>query len=184
MTTTAEASAYFKSLDEQGIDTPEKYRAWIDEQDDPDEALELAWDHNDQLSNEWEPGQPETSRWLVNAIDYDHGSFQFPEELREKKFDLESDECDGGISEVEAFCLECFNSLTGLDGEFPNDTNIFHDDDGRISEIDPGAIIANTPVEGLVVTFNVDIDLEDEDEELLFRYERNVLGQDEEGNPI
>lgn len=156
--------------------TPEAFNEWLDEQEDRDDALDEAWAA--YFEEDDKPADQRSSwRWLIPAVDPDRATFQFPDELHEQKW-LLTDE-DGELledqpsehQEINAFILEVFKDFTGLDGSITGDTRFDYDDDGRITAVDAGVVHAVPEGYEHAVTFLIQIDWDDEDEQLVFTYD-------------
>ena len=152
--------------------TPEAFNEWLDEQDDRDDALDDAWDA--YFEDETNPvDQRKPWRWLIPAVDPDRTAYQFPEELREKQFDMHDENDDGGHEAVMNFILESFKELTGLEPTMTGDLQFDWDSDDRISSVVAGVIHAVPDGYEDAVMFDIGIDWQDEDEMLTFTYEES-----------
>lgn len=73
--------------------------------------------------------------------------------------------------EVNDFILETFKDYTGLDGSITGDTHLDYGKDDRITAVYAGVVHAMPEGYGDDVVFDISIDWDDEDEQLVFTYE-------------
>ena len=70
--------------------------------------------------------------------------------------------------EVNDFILETFKDYTGLDGSITGDTHFDYDEDDRITAVYAGVVHAMPEGYEDDVVFDISIDWDDEDEQLVF----------------
>ena len=144
------------------LDTPDDLREWIEEHD----CLDQAWDDHEKNIEK---------KWLVAAVDPDHGCFIPPSILIDGMYPSNSDgefTQKDPYEEIRAWVLEVFEEHTGLKGVVREDVCIDLDSNDKITDVGGFAIWADDNDTVWLANFNWG----DESDWLQFEYDELMSG--------